>query len=226
MLIKGSNAYRYHLGENDGEWSDMDLIIYINPNLPNHTWERIKTTVHTETLRAMSMYKRAMDHMFCFNRINDDRFLSEQEIEAVKRAYAQNLAVIVVENGKIQDPFTDLDTRNKASRNSFVITESKVFSDHNVKIDIPHFPNCERVTLPRTPIYLSYNSTIKYKKNITNQENGILFRVTSTISAFLIEMILGCESFGKIVGMLVFWTSRLIFGWKYLMSKHLLQSWK
>lgn len=167
VLIKGSNVYHYYVDKMDTNetMSDMDLVIYINPNLSYHTWQQIKQDVHVITLDTMSRYKHAMDGMFCYNNPMHDRFLSHEEIVEVKNTYSENLSKIIVPGGRILSPFSSDTVRNSVSRNSFVVTESKAWPDHNVKVDVPHFFMCDQLFLPRTPIYLSHNCTIRFKKD-------------------------------------------------------------
>lgn len=166
VLMKGSNAYRFYIdNEPDNLPSDMDLVIYINPDLPCKLWQNIKSDVNAITLDQMSRYKHAMDGMFCFNNPMQDCFLNNDEIFKFKNSYADLLSKIDIANGSIVSPFTDHITRNKVSRNSFIVTESKAWPDHNIQVDIPHFFRCSHLYLPRTPIYLSHNCTIRFKKD-------------------------------------------------------------
>lgn len=97
ILIKGSNAYKYLLCDNFHEqfqWNDLDIVIFINPNINPQIFSSIKESISRLALQTISQFKRSLDHMFCFNILNTDCFLNSQIIEEFKKDYQKTLSCI------------------------------------------------------------------------------------------------------------------------------------
>jgi hypothetical protein len=169
VMIKGSNAYAL-LFENDkdesDEWtfSDLDIVIYINPNLCKDIFDQIKYDLHILALQSISQYKRTLDHMFFINKPLNDAFLNQQDIDEFKERFTKALQDIgEVDGGTLASPFVDEETRNKCSRNSVMIVNN-VNPELVVRVDVPHYDKCERIPLRKTPLFASYNETIAFSR--------------------------------------------------------------
>ena len=167
VVMKGSNAYAFMLGEEfpqDFPFSDMDICIFINPNLPEDLFNSIQDAMSTLVLQVISQYKRTLDHMFFLNRSFNDCFMDPETIESFKKDLNKALEEITFEEGVFMSPFENDDVRNHCSRNSFMIIESEQRENSVVRVEVPHYERCERIPLRKSPIFASYNSTIQFKR--------------------------------------------------------------
>lgn len=178
VLIKGSNAYKFILSNKfpeDFEWSDMDIVIYINHRLNLELFYEIKIQLTIIVQQIISQYKRSLDNMFCHTSNNKTNtfFLDTNTIDNFKMDYQFSLNNIELpDNYIIHSPFSDLKIRNKSSRYSQLILNSLVKYEHSVIIEIPHFNKCENIPLSKTPIYISSNFAIKFFRDIDNKFIG------------------------------------------------------
>ena len=171
VLIKGSNAYAYATCEKypeDFKFSDMDIVVYINPTLHDEFFATLEKTARVTVQQAISQFKRTLDHMFCLHKNIDDQFMSDELIESFKKEFADNLASISTPTAEFQSPLSDDMVRNYCSRNSFMIANSKVNEDSVVRIEVPHYDRCERIPLRRTPFFASHNQTIDFVRDNSN----------------------------------------------------------
>lgn len=170
VMLKGSNAYTFLLEEKfpeDFNFSDLDIVIYINPNLPKDIFKAIKDATSSIVLQTISQYKRNLDHLFFINKNNyqlTDSILDPVLVSNFKKDFNEAVNDAKYLDGKFSSPFESDEIRNYVSRNSFVLVESKKQEDSNVRIEIPHFNKCERIPLRKTPIFGSYNTTIQFNR--------------------------------------------------------------
>lgn len=174
VLQKGSNAYAYLTGENDEyfKFSDSDIMIYINPYLPIHIFNEIKTNVKIIVMQTLSQYKRLLDCMFFMNRPIDNPLFNQETINAFKKEYKDNLMSISIddipENAEILSPFESDEIRNFCSRNSCIIINSRSQENTIVMVDVPHYDKSERIPLRKSPLFCSVNETIDFSRDKDN----------------------------------------------------------
>ncbi len=166
ILLKGGSSYTYLIGGNNDifPYSDLDIVIYINPNLPKEEFENVKYLVNTLVLQTISQYKRTIDHMLFLNKPNSDQFLSEELVEKFKEDYERALNEIDDKRGVFVSAFESIASRNACSKYSFIIADSLVDEDKVVRVEIPHFENCERIPLRKTPLFCSHNRSISFNR--------------------------------------------------------------
>lgn len=168
VVIKGSNAYAFVTEEKYSDefpFSDLDVMIYINPYLDDAMFNQLKQAVRVAVLQTISQYKRLLDHMLFLNKPIDGIFLDEKTITSFKEVYTKTLDSIDLPDGaKFVSPFVTDEIRNYCSRNSFLIKKSITQENSVVKIEVPHFDRCERIPLRRTPLFCSYNDTIDFSR--------------------------------------------------------------
>jgi hypothetical protein len=168
VMFKGGNAYAYLFGEQfpeDFQFSDLDIVIFINPYLPEELFRDIKSSLSTLVVQAISQYKRTLDHMLFINRPINDAFMAAEDLVAFKEKFGETLAALEYEGGVFRSPFESEEARNKSSRNSFVLVNSVSHADSIALVEVPHFEKCERIPLRKSPICASYNSTISFKRD-------------------------------------------------------------
>lgn len=168
VVIKGSNAYAFVTEEKypeDFPFSDLDVMIYINPYLDDAMFNQLKQAVRVSVLQTISQYKRLLDHMLFLNKPIDGVFLDEHTITSFKDVYTKTLESIDLPDGaQFVSPFVTDEIRNYCSRNSFLIKKSVAQENSVVKIEVPHFDRCERIPLRKTPLFCSYNDTIDFSR--------------------------------------------------------------
>lgn len=175
VLLKGGTAYTYVVKEDSTfPYSDLDIVININPFLPKDLFDTLKETVNTIVLQTISQYKRAMDFMFFSNKErmspeqiskqSQEQFLADDVIEAFKRDFNRSLEDIADDEGSYISPFENNDFRNIVSRCSSIITDSVQQENSIVRVEVPHYRSCERIPLRKTPLFCSHNSTIRFNR--------------------------------------------------------------
>ncbi len=171
VVIKGSNAYAMLVATYQNEdirktfpWSDLDMVILINPNLPDAEFYRIKNIVHTLVVQTISQLKRTLDHMLFLDRPINDSFLTKEEVEEFKSHFDNELNMRSTDTEKFVSPFTSDSIRNACSRNSFVIVDSVGHENSVVRVEVPHFDKCECIPLRKTPLFCSYNDTLNFNR--------------------------------------------------------------
>lgn len=171
VLLKGSNAYAFLTKEqhpSDFPFSDLDIAIYINPYLPTDVFNQLHNSCKIATLQSLSQHKRMLDQMFFLDHyqsnIRYSRF-AEGDIRAFREAHIRACEAASTPCTTYISPFTTKRARNFCSKNSFMIAPSAVNPPGTkvVKIDVPHFEFCERIPLRKTPIFCSYNNSIKFQ---------------------------------------------------------------
>ena len=178
VIIKGANAYTYLTSDSDlFPFSDLDIMIYINPELEDATFNDIKKELRILVLQTISQYKRLLDNMFFTtgqNKFKDSDMYKEtclfdedtiasfkkdfnDEVEKLNAKKAFNKSIVI-------SPFEDDQIRNDCSRYSFLITKSEGHDESVVKVDVPHFDMCENIPLKKSPFFSSYNETINFNR--------------------------------------------------------------
>lgn len=173
VMLKGGNAYALLLDERfpeDFSFSDLDIMIYINPYMPSELFNNVKDALSTVVMQSIAQYKRTLDHMLFINKPINDAFLPSEVVERFKQDFndALNTASAnadFAEGGVFMSPFETTDARNNVSRNSFVLVSSEKHAESVVRVDVPHFNKCERIPLRKSPLFASYNTTISFKRD-------------------------------------------------------------
>ena len=175
VVIKGANAYMYLT--NDSERfpaSDLDIMIYINPDLPDEKFNSIKQELRKIVLQTISQHKRLLDHMFFVNNENDfkrseaykqTKILSDEEIKEFKSDYINEVNKLSTNSTVILTPFQDDDIRNDCSRYGFLLKKSESHDDSIVRVEVPHFDKCENIPMRKSPFFCSYNETINFMRD-------------------------------------------------------------
>ena len=172
VILKGSTAYRMLVGDAhaaDFPFSDLDIVIYINPFLPPAMFDALRASINAILCQVISKYKRILDHMLFLNKPTPEAFLDEQTIADFKEAMKTAFAELVHPEGRFLTPFENEVTRNSSSMNSFLIVPSESHENSVVRVEVPHFDKCERIPLRRTPMFASYNQTIEFNRDATQQ---------------------------------------------------------
>lgn len=171
VMVKGSNAHSYlakllAIQDETFKNSDTDIVICINPFLPQQAFANLKKQAEIVVKQAMSQYKRTLDHLLFLNRNIDQDMFDPNNIEGFKQTFTSALAKIDVgANAMMCSPFESDEVRNMCSRNSFLITNSKGHENSVVRVEVPHFDMCERIPLRKTPLFCSFNETIDFKRD-------------------------------------------------------------
>jgi len=168
VVMKGSNAYTYVTSEkfkDDFHFSDMDLVVCINPNLPDDFFHQLECAVKTLVLQTISQYKRTLDYMFFLtNKSVEASMLDDETIKAFKIDYSNALKDLSNNEYEFVSPFESDEIRNYCSRNSCLLTNSKIKDVTIVRVELPHYERCERIPLRKTPFFCSYNETIDFSR--------------------------------------------------------------
>ena len=164
VLLKGSNAYKYHVGNkypDEFEWSDTDIVIYIHPSTDNQRvplFDKLRAYLHEVVVQTIAEYKRGLDQMLFLPNANMDyRFLNQEIVEDFKIAFQEELDLLNDDKGgKFVSPFLlngglytekqvqeSEENRNHCSRQSFVLvpSENEKLKSQVVMVDVPHY--CE-----------------------------------------------------------------------------------
>lgn len=176
VTLKGSNAHVY-LAQMHGiqdevfKNSDTDICISINPFLSPDHFSYVKQQVEIATKQVFSQYKRALDHQLFLHRPLENEMFDPIMVEAFKKQMNNTISCISdkFENVIFSSPFESDEVRNKCSRNSFLITNSKSHDSSVVRVEVPHFDKCERIPLRRSPLFCSFNETINFKRDGVNK---------------------------------------------------------
>jgi len=172
VILKGSNAHMY-LAEMYGikddvfKNSDTDMCVAINPFLPKEIFQNIKFQVEIAVKQVLSQYKRAFDHQFFLHRPLESDMFDPDLADGFMKYFNSKLSRLSAEyeNTIFSSPFECDEMRNKCSRNSFLIVNSKSQNDSVVRVEVPHFDKCERIPMRKTPLFCSFNETIDFKRD-------------------------------------------------------------
>lgn len=178
VLVKGSNAYKLLLRkvENDIEHSDTDIVIHINPFLDDALFEQIKSSIVILVSQVMSRYKKDLDSiLFASNEQQVDiGILHPQLVKEFKETYNELLKGYAPEEendvkGVFVSPFEDTVTRNECSKKSFMILDSTARENTAVRVEVPHLNMCEFIPLKKSPLVVSHNKAINFKRDKEGQ---------------------------------------------------------
>lgn len=172
VVIKGSNAYKILLRHvpHDIEYSDLDIIIFINPYLTDELFVQLKSSLNILVSQVMSRYKRDLDAtLFAPDEIMEECILRKDFVRNFKELYKHSLMTYEEDDYKILTPFESKKVRNFCSKKSFVIMHHDSKEEHVVRIEVPHLHKCEYIPLKKTPLVLSYNTTIEFKRDINGK---------------------------------------------------------
>ena len=171
VMVKGSNAYKMllrHVPQANSiiEYSDLDIIVFINPSLEDGLFEQIKGSLIILISQVMSRYKKDLDATLFANEDNvEEAILKKSFVKEFKDLYMSTLTTYNEQGHMILAPFESQKVRNFCSKRSFVILDSETQKDHVVRIEVPHLLRCEFIPLKKTPIVLSHNKTIKFQRD-------------------------------------------------------------
>jgi hypothetical protein len=170
VMLKGSNAHLYYNNRVVDETfnvSDSDIVVCILNTLPPDVFAMIKHQVEISVRQTLSQYKRLLDQMLF---LADASVPDEPDVATFKKEFTSAVeAVKTLDNGEDLEgefisPFRDTESRNKCSRYSFLITNSKV-SANKVLVHVPHYDQCERIPLRKTPMFTSVNNSLDFERN-------------------------------------------------------------
>lgn len=169
VMIKGSNAYKMLLRHvpHDIDYSDLDIIMFINPHLEDELFEQIRSSLVILVSQVMSRYKKDLDAtLFTADEMMEESILKKSFVNDFKKCYKIFVKEYNETGYKIITPFESKKVRNFCSKRSFIITHSTSQEDHVVRVEIPHMNKCEFIPLKKTPLVFSYNKTIEFKRDI------------------------------------------------------------
>lgn len=179
ILMKGSNAYKLLLQQlpeqNDIEYSDLDIVIYINPHLDDNNFEQLKSSLIIMVSQVMSRYKKDLDALLFpaqTRTAHTSDIVSLEDIEKFKSSFQTLLQSFIPgaaneEPGLFHSPFEeDSQTRFKCSKRSFIIANSSIDDNLVVRVEVPHLDRCDCIPLRKTPLVLSHNMAIRFSRDI------------------------------------------------------------
>lgn len=185
VTLKGGTAYTYVVSSKWAEvfpFSDLDIVIAINPYLPRDIFDRTREVLNTLVLQTISQYKRMLDHMLFLNKPIEEQILDDATISSFKEDLMAAFASLEDERGgSYISPVATPEVRNAVSKHSVVLRDSLAQEDRVVRIEVPHFEQCERIPLRKTPIMCSHNSSIRFNRTPNAAEEAVghfdLYRV-------------------------------------------------
>lgn len=154
ITLTGNNAYRMALKSNVG-FSNLEISFLINPNLSSDVFQQIHESLVVMVSQVMSKYKQELD-LALFK--NEGK--RTPEMDAFIQSYKSQLKR--KQDCKVLSPFESKEVRNFCSNKSYITIDRK---DHDLHIEVPHFPECEFIPLRRTPFVLSYDNPIPYARD-------------------------------------------------------------
>lgn len=162
IAIKGGTAYAI-IAKNKGDFpnSDLDITIYINPELDINLFNNIKKCIEQIVAQTLSLHKKNIDNAFFLtHKTNNINFLDNVSIEEFKAKYTRKMNEI-----GIPSIFDNKTSKFVSSKNSFIIENHENLLNASVRIEIPHFPDCEKLPLMMTPVFCSKNNTLQFMDN-------------------------------------------------------------
>jgi hypothetical protein len=168
VTLKGGTAYTYVVSAKWAEtfpFSDLDIVIAINPYLPRDLFNRTREVLNTLVLQTISQYKRMLDHMLFLNKPIEEQILDETIIANFKEDLMAAFASLEDERGgSYISPVATPEVRNAVSKHSVMLRDSLAQEDRVVRIEVPHFEQCERIPLRKSPVMCSHNSSIRFNR--------------------------------------------------------------
>jgi hypothetical protein len=177
IMVKGSNAYKMLLRKlvTEIDYSDLDIIILINPFLSDDLFEQIKSSLCILVSQVMSRYKKDLDATLFPNEGKiEESILNSGFVSTFKETYNSLLSKYNDESnsGCLLSPFEDNIIRNQCSKKSFIIADSNVQDGHVVRVEVPHLDKCEFIPLKKSPLVVSHNKAIKFKRDVDEKYEG------------------------------------------------------
>lgn len=176
VVLKGGTAYTYVVRMEDSDvfpFSDLDIVVAINPYLPRQLFEDLKRATNTVVLQTISQYKRMLDHMLFLNKEIEHPILCKKDIDEFKKDLSAALASLDDDEGMYISPCDDVYARNRVSKNSFILADNLTQTDTVVKVEVPHFESCDRIPLRKTPLFCSHNRSISFNRTPTASTNSV-----------------------------------------------------
>ena len=171
VVIKGANAIAFQC--KDVPFSDLDIIVYINPSMSAEDFQAVYKEVSVICGQVISKHKQMLDRTFFRPREGMDTFFNEVGQEAFKTSH-----ILEMNKAGMTSCFVSSEIRNASSANSIYITKSLACEDKVVRIDMPHYEKAERLPLDHTPVFCSINDTIRKKDTETGRITDLtLFRI-------------------------------------------------
>ncbi len=168
VTLKGGTAYTYVVSSKWAEvfpFSDLDIVIAINPYLPRDLFERTREVLNTLVLQTVSQYKRMLDHMLFLNKPIEEQILDDTVIANFKEDLMAAFASLEDERGGTYiSPVATPEVRNAVSKHSVMLRDSLAQEDRVVRIEVPHFEQCERIPLRKSPVMCSHNNSIRFNR--------------------------------------------------------------
>ncbi len=185
VTLKGGTAYTYVVTSKWAEvfpFSDLDIVIAINPYLPRDLFDRTREVLNTLVLQTISQYKRMLDHMLFLNKPIEEQILDETVIANFKEDLMAAFADLEDERGgSYISPVATPEVRNAVSKHSVMLRDSLAQEDRVVRIEVPHYEQCERIPLRKSPVMCSHNNSIRFNRTPNAAEETIghfdLYRV-------------------------------------------------
>jgi len=172
VMMKGSNAYKILLRHvsHDIEHSDLDITVFINPQLTPDLFTQIHSSIVVLVSQVMCRYKKDLDACLFATNANavDESILRADFVRQFKDKYSSALSNFQGKGGLgvFVSPFESVQVRNMCSKRSFMIVNSAVKNDNVVRIEVPHLDRCEFIPLKKTPLVLSHNKTITFHRDV------------------------------------------------------------
>ena len=157
VLFTDNNAYKYMINCPYIHWSNVDIVIAINPALAPDIYDMIRSTLHECIVETIAKYKRGLDDMlFDFFNQHPYSFMERAHINTFKTDLLNTLG------NEFTSPFANVYIRNHCSQRSYMVTPSRnpQHIGSVVKIELDHFDNSCRLT--RTPIVASFDTLGHY----------------------------------------------------------------
>jgi hypothetical protein len=176
VVLKGGTAYTYVVRMEDADvfpFSDLDIVVAINPYLPRQLFDDLKAAVNIAVLQTISQYKRMLDHMLFLNKEIENPILGQKDIEQFKKDLSTAMASLDDDDGMYVSPCDDIYARNRVSKNSFILVDNVVQADTVVKVEVPHFESCDRIPLRKTPLFCSHNRSISFNRTPGASTNSV-----------------------------------------------------
>ena len=167
VVLKGGTSYTFVVSSEDADvfpFSDLDIVVTINPHLPKPLFDNLKAAMNTVVLQTISQYKRLLDHMFFLKKDIENPILGHKNIEEFMTDFSAALTRLDDENGMYISSCDNMHARNRVSKNSFILADNKAQPDTVVKVEVPHFEGCDRIPLRKTPLFCSHNRSISFDR--------------------------------------------------------------
>jgi len=197
IMVKGSNAYKLLLRripqiKIDVDYSDLDVVVFINPHLEDALFEQIKGSLVILISQVLSKYKKDLDATLFASGDNvnlEERILRKDLVQDFKELFKSSLEKYEEEGIRLLTPFQSNKVRNYCSKRSFVIIANEVQRNHVVRVEVPHLPRCERIPLKKTPIVLSHNKTIEFDRDIEGKYKAHFELLRLRINNMLVPLV-------------------------------------